>query len=252
MTQSSSPSSPPPIIGVLNKQDIEDEINNGQLILNASRDQIQPCSYDMRIGTIFRDGKIIKDSNAQIIVQPGEIISIFTLEELDLPKDIMATAFAINEQSSRGLLILNPGHVDPGFKGPLTVQALNLRKVPLALTQGGDIFTVIFQRLTHSTTSPYGENIPRDKREREYNERNVELAPRSLSQLVVLGQDSPFPTRQEVKEIVLSHWMSWLTLILTFIAALTGILAVILANISSNQNMNNQSQDPAKINQPNR
>ncbi len=222
-------------VGILCKQDIAEAIDHGELISNADKTYIEACSYDMRIGTIFRGGQVVNashpDANKQIIVQPGEIISIFTLEELNLPAYIAATAFAKNEQSSRGLLVLNPGHVDPGFNGPLTVMALNMRKVPLAISRGDSIFTVIFEHLPKSTTSPYNRNETREKRERSYNQKNVEQAPKSLSELVVLGKDAPFPTRQEVKEIVQSHWMSWLTLILTFVAALTGILAVILATV---------------------
>lgn len=222
-------------VGILSKQDISQEIDLGALIHNADKNRIQACSYDMRIGTVFKDGQVVNashtDAHKQFIVQPGEIISLFTEEELDLPADIEATAFAMNEQSSRGLLVLNPGHVDPGFKGPLTVMALNLRRVPLAIGRGAPIFTVIFERLPISSTSPYASNVSRDEREREYNEKNVEQAPKSLTELVVVGRNAPFPTRQEVREMIQNHWMSWLTLIFTFIAALTGVLAVVLAII---------------------
>ena len=222
-------------VGMLCKQDISQAMDNGELIMNADKNFLEASSYDMRIGTIFRNGQVVNEShpeaNKQIIVQPGEIISIFTLEELDLPSNIAATAFAMNGQSSRGLLVLNPGHVDPGFKGPLTVMALNLRRVPLAISRGAPIFTVIFEHLPKSTTSPYNRNEPRARRELTYNEKNVEQAPKNLAELVVIGKDAPFPTRQEVKEIVQGHWMSWLTLILTFVAALTGVLAVILATL---------------------
>lgn len=222
-------------VGILCKQDITEAIDNGELITNADKNFIEASSYDMRIGTIFRNGQILNashpEAHKQIIVQPGEIISIFTLEELNLPSDIAATAFAMNQQSSRGLLVLNPGHVDPGFKGPLTVMALNLRRVPLAISRGSPIFTVIFEHLPKSTTSPYNKNEPRDRRELRYNEQNVEQAPKDLTELVVIGKNAPFPTRQEVKELIQTHWMSWLTLILTFVAALTGIIAVILATV---------------------
>lgn len=219
--------------GILVRQDIEAAIDLGELLVNANKAYLQACSYDLRIGTVFRDGQLINDThpeaNSQVIVQPGEIISIFTLEDVILPNDIMATVFAINAQSSRGFLVLNPGHVDPGFRGAITVKALNLRKVPLALSRGAPIFTIIFEQLPKSTTSPYSKNVPREDREREYNERDVEQAPRSIAELVSFGKDSIYPTRQEVKEIVQQHWSTWLTLILTFVASLTGIISVFLA-----------------------
>jgi len=243
MTQSYSNSN----VGIWAKQDIEQALDRGQLILNFPKNCLQACSYDLRIGTIFRDGQIINDShseaNKQFIINPGEIISIFTWEELDLPNNVMATAFAINKQSSRGLLVLNPGHIDPGFKGCLTVKAINLRKVPLTISRGAEIFTVVFQTLPKSTTSPYTKNILREERERDFNSIDVEQGTKNLSELVILGKDSPYPTRQEVKEIVLQHWMTWLTLILTFVAALTGILAVVLTLSTTDQNVNQKKSN---------
>lgn len=219
--------------GILVKQDIEAAIDRGELLLNADKACLQPCSYDLRIGTIFRDGQLINDthpqSNSQVVIEPGEIISIFTLEDVILPDNITATVFAINVQSSRGLLVLNPGHIDPGFKGAISVKALNLRKVPLALSRKAPIFTIIFEELPKTTTSSYSSNITREQREREHNEREVELAPRSIGELISFGKDSLYPTRQEVREIVQQHWTTWLTLILTFIASLTGIISVFLA-----------------------
>jgi deoxycytidine triphosphate deaminase len=100
-----------PSQGILTKQDIENKIDNGSLILHASKNQIQACSYDLRIGTIFRDGNKSQDS---VTVEPGEIISLLTEEELKIPNNMMATVFAINGKSSEGLLVLNPGHIDPG------------------------------------------------------------------------------------------------------------------------------------------
>jgi deoxycytidine triphosphate deaminase len=229
--------------GILVKQDIEAAINRGQLIKNAVNDNLQACSYDMRIGTVFKDGQIINtsssQSNTQFVVKPGEIISIFTWEDIELPDDVMATAFAINSQSSRGLLVLNPGHIDPGFKGCLTVKAFNMRKAPLTITRGMPIFTVVFQQLPKSTTSPYDKNIPRDQREREFNEKDVEVSARNLSEIVTIEKDSPYPTRQDVKELIQNHWMSWWSLILSFIAAVAGIIAVALVLIPKNQVDNN-------------
>lgn len=222
-------------IGIFTKQDIEAVIDRGELILHASKKGLQACSYDMRIGTIFKEGQIINESyyqaNKQFTVKPGEIISLFTLEEVSLPSNVMATVFAINSQSSRGLLVLNPGHIDPGFKGPLTVKALNLRKAPLTISIGMRIFTIVFQSLSKSTTSPYDKNVSREQLQQEFNANDVEVAAINLSELVILGKDSPYPTRQEVKDIVQKHWTSWATLILTFIAALSGVIAVIVSLI---------------------
>ena len=213
---------------ILNRKDIEAEIKSGKLIHNADIHNIEACSYDMTIGTIFTsDGQKINSehqhSNEPVVIKPGEIISFFTKEELELPNDISATAFAMNSLSSKGLLVLNPGHVDPGFKGPLTVKALNLTKTPLSVEIGSEIFTVIFDRLDTATDEPYSRNEPRYIKERKFNEKNVVSAPKSLADLIVFTENNPFPTRSEINGIVSKHWSTILSLfimVMTFIAAI--------------------------------
>jgi hypothetical protein len=46
--------------GILTRDDILAEIDAGRLIKNAIREGVQPCSYDLRIGTIFSENKILK------------------------------------------------------------------------------------------------------------------------------------------------------------------------------------------------
>ena len=149
-------------IGILCKSDISKLIASSNLIADYEKSCLQSCSYDLRIGTIFRDGQVINETHSrsqeQIIIEPGEIVRVLTLERLKLPKDIAGTAFAINSQSREGLMVLNPGHVDPGFEGPLSVKAINLRKVSLPISREDKIFTVIFEKIANMTEG-YGPNV---------------------------------------------------------------------------------------------
>jgi deoxycytidine triphosphate deaminase len=190
------------------------------------------------ITTIFREGQILRAeggrANERIIIEPGEIVSVLTLEELNLPGDVAATAFAINSQSREGLMVLNPGHVDPGFRGPLSVKAINLRKVPLSIAGGDKIFTVIFEKLPKNTR-PYDKNVPREERERDCNKIDLEVSPRNLCEMLKISKDCPFAlekdvkafrTEAEVKQIVTDHWMSRLTLVLAAIAAAVSLVVM--------------------------
>ena len=155
--------------GIFSKQDIESSIDRGELILNAVKSNLQACSYDLRIGTIFKEGQIINenhpDSNKQFNIKPGEIINLFTWEEVKLSSNIMATVFPRNTESlGKGLLVLNPGHIDPGFEGPISIKAINLRKDPLSIQRGQKILTIIFEEMPNSTTSPYKKNQTRNRR----------------------------------------------------------------------------------------
>jgi len=201
MSQTDQPSPFP--VGILNDEAIKSEIKAGRLITGADENNIQACSYDMRIGSIFRRGVPIKTLPVQeedIQVQPGEVVSLFTLEEVNLPADISATAFAINEMSSQGLLVLNPGHVDPGFSGPLTVRAINIRKNTKTINLGTKIFTVIFERLPVAAAAPYSKRISRQEREHNFAGMDLEQNPGTLTNLIIKSRDFPFITAVQADE----------------------------------------------------
>jgi deoxycytidine triphosphate deaminase len=198
---------------------------------------VQPASYDMAIGTIFRGGEIINGQHTKakdpVIIQPGEVVSMLTLEELDLPDNVAGTAYAMNAQSSEGLLVLNPGHVDPGYKGALSVVALNLRKVPLALQLGDNIFTIVFNRLAQPSTptyaSIYGQGPMRPDRERSVNQKVVEKSIESLDKLLSISH-------KDINELIRDHWMSRVVFGCTLIGAIFAIIAAVFAVIPVLQN----------------
>lgn len=215
--------------GLLRKEDIEKEIREIKLIKHHEPENIQACSYDMRVGTIYINKKKYTPDVTQgteVTLDPGAIINILTEEELKLPDDIAATAFAINSLSSEGLLVLNPGHIDPGFEGPLTVTAINLRATSKVVLFSTPIFTVIFERLPQPTNYPFKYNKTREQLEQEFYAKHVEQNPESLYRLVTIGKDKPLMTAQEVDNRIRSYWLTWIVTITSVVAAIFAILAV--------------------------
>lgn len=214
---------------LLTETEILAEISIGKLIQNGDPNRVSTCSYDMAVGIIFRKGQVIDSSSPpkdqQIVVNPGEVVTMLTAEILNLPNDIAATAYAMNSKSSEGFLVLNPGHVDPGYIGALEIKAINLRKVPLALGIGNKIFTVVFQRVGNMTQG-YGHNISPEDKLVSVQKKDVELSVGSISELVDLT--GPFTTEEKVKKLILSHWMTWIIFMLTFIAAAASVIGVFL------------------------
>ncbi len=122
-------------------------------------DCFQPSSYDMRIGAIIRDEDYKNKEGDEIFLESGGVATIITKEEVRLPSDICATVFPPNFLSLKGVLILNPGHVDPGFEGPLTARIINLQKTKLHLKVGDRIITIVFQCLSQPTNKPYENKL---------------------------------------------------------------------------------------------
>ncbi len=174
-------------IAILRYEDIEEELRHDRLITEHIQSSIQPSSYDLRVGTVFRDGQIINQkhhkADEQIVIQPGEILSLGHNGGVTIDGQI-AIAFPMNKWSSEGLLVLNPGFVDPGFNGPLSVKIVNLRKTRISISRGQAIFTVGFFRLGASTTHPYNHNKVRGDREVEMNTKELEQSAASLVELL--------------------------------------------------------------------
>jgi deoxycytidine triphosphate deaminase len=229
---------------ILRYEDIQSEINNGHLLANAVQESVQGASYDLRVGTVFREGQIVNDHHPrrgeQFIIEPSEIISLLTLEELNLPSDIVAVAFPMNRWSSEGLLILNPGYVDPGFKGPLSIKAVNLRKSKIDISLGQPIFTVAFFRIGAHTTHAYDRNVTRHQRETDVNKRELEQSAGSIAELLEYAKQHPYTTKHDVQDIgkqifvtpdqvdraIRDHWMNRWTFISAIVAALAAVIVL--------------------------
>lgn len=238
--------------GFLPYQKIKEAIDNGLLnISDFEPSNLEACSYDLRIGTIFQDGQIInKDhqrQSEQFVIKPGEVIYLLTLEEIKLPDNICATVFPRNFDSSEGLLVLNPGHIDAGYQGAITVTAINLRKTPLTIQRGRKILTIVFEEMLCNTSKSYDRNISRKEREEQFNAALVAQDTHNLSEIIVQGSDSPYPTKQEVEFTIMKHWTTVWTLILAAVAALTGIIAVV---VSIQPKFENNNSNPIHLESP--
>jgi deoxycytidine triphosphate deaminase len=258
------------VAGTLCKAEISRLLADGKLILHGEQGRIRGCSYDCGVGDIFFGGKVFKKTSGEqgVTVPPGGIVALFTREILDLPDDIAGTAFPINAMSSKGLLVLNPGHIDPGFRGHLSIKALNLRKSEMLLRFDEPIFTVIFERLPHPTEA-YKNNVDQAERAREFHQREVETTPRTileacdLSRLTFGGTtrdeveaalDRRWNTEKlEVDAMIRAHWMTRWTFILMLVAAVASCIAVALtiwplANHPSSGTVSNGSGSAAVSN----
>jgi len=87
---------------------------------------IQASSIDLHIGEIFLPGKKGDEPGAESnpltghILSSGETAVVITQEKFTLPKDIAGIGFPPSTRMSfKGILMTNPGHIDPGYNGHL-------------------------------------------------------------------------------------------------------------------------------------
>jgi len=115
---------------------------------------IQPCSIDLTIGNIYLPGvKRGERGRAttpeeNVSLQRGQTAIITTRENLQLRPNLAAIGFPPSHVSFRGLLMTNPGHVDPGYVGPLHFTVINMGSREYELKRGDGIVTLLIFELS--------------------------------------------------------------------------------------------------------
>ncbi len=209
--------------GILNSLQIEYAFQNYSLADCYDSKCLQPCSYDLRVGTIYKEGRMI-ENDLPVDIEPGEIVTIHTIESLKLPDDMAATVFPINSQSSEGFMVLNPGHIDPGYHGVLTVKAINLTKNCLSRMRGDRIFTIIFEKLPCETQS-YQHNIEDDEKKRRQLKIERDISPQNLFKIPTYWKGGRVfaYTENDVKALITGHWLGLVTLIIALLALIVSV-----------------------------
>jgi len=114
---------------------------------------VQPSSVDLRIGEIFTPGAKTDEAGSAEhplrgeVLAPGHTAVITTLEEFNFPDEIGAIGFPPNAVSSQGILMTNPGHVDPGYKGKMSFTVINMGSKSYTLQKKEKIVTLLLFEL---------------------------------------------------------------------------------------------------------
>jgi dCTP deaminase len=136
-------------------------------VTDSKADQIQPASVDLTIGGIYvpdsdegKRGSAGHPIDDELSLDSGKTAVVETQETCHLPADIGAIGFPPTSVSAGGLLMTNPGHVDPGYQGKLSFTVINMAKEPYALKRGSDIVTLLIFRLPEKARAPYDKRNP--------------------------------------------------------------------------------------------
>lgn len=128
------------------------------MLKNFKAENIGPCTYDFRLGEIFKHGQIdlvdleddkvpnLLELNLPYILKPGEYVIARTIEEFDTPLDLMSFYFMKSTAFRIGLDILC-GLNDPGYKGKAIFGIHNISKNKIKLFHGMSLLQTAFADL---------------------------------------------------------------------------------------------------------
>jgi deoxycytidine triphosphate deaminase len=131
--------------------------------------RIQAASLDLTIGDIFIPGADadkpggLRSPHTRVSLREGRIAVIRTNETLAMPSNIVALGFPPASLSIQGVLMTNPGQIDPGYHGPLHLTVINMSKEPLTLSRGQRLIRLIFAKLAESPSADFQARHPQPR-----------------------------------------------------------------------------------------
>jgi dCTP deaminase len=168
---------------ILSDRDIKKAIKEGRIKITPAPDyktQLGSCSIDMHLGNKFRvfknsnypfidlKGKIdtaeimeeiIVPKGKAFIMQPGDFALATTVENLQLPDDLLGRIEGRSSLGRLGIIVHGTASIfHAGWNGMPTMELGNLGVMPVALYPGMRICAFTFEELTSPAETPYGKS----------------------------------------------------------------------------------------------
>jgi len=141
------------------RQILEAHQNGGIVIKPFEEKQIQPATYDLRVGEQGGCTSTKKLVNIRevgyLLLQPGDFAVVTTLEEIRLSPQYAGRFGLRSKHARKGLIATTGPQIDPGYHGRLIVGITNLTPRPVSLPYKDDFLSVEFHRLEEAATKPY-------------------------------------------------------------------------------------------------
>jgi len=118
--------------------------------------QIQPCSIDLRLShNPLRD--YVTGEELPWLLPPNACALGDTVERVQLPNDLAGTLSGKSTLGRQFVVVhITAGHIDPGFRGTITLEIKNIGHTPIQLKPGTPIAQLIVTRLDSSSRGYHG------------------------------------------------------------------------------------------------
>ncbi|EHD19594.1 MULTISPECIES: dCTP deaminase [Brenneria] len=146
---------------MLAESELNSELRSGKIFdltdTNVSNFKVQPSSIDLTVKLIHVPGK--KKTKKSHEIHPGETVILEINEIFSLSSDISGIVFPKNTLSKNGIIMTNPGHVDPGYKGILTLYLVNMSKETFSLREKDAVARLLLFKTSSITTGYKGGSV---------------------------------------------------------------------------------------------
>lgn len=168
-----------PYGGVIPAGEVRDRLVEGaagQIVVSPEPLALTGSAMDVRLGNRFivfepsgtssfdpiaadRDprvlqGSVEKDWGEDFVLHPGELVLASVLEYISLPGDVACLVITRSSYGRLGLVTATAVLVHPYFQGCLTLELVNLGRVPLVLNPGERVGQLVFLRVHQPAELP--------------------------------------------------------------------------------------------------
>jgi deoxycytidine triphosphate deaminase len=164
--------------GVLDGQTMKTLFDAGMLLTCASAINVQPASYDLRVGDIlWCKGNLSKlQPNVPFSIPPYSYVVVQAREEARLPNFVAAHYDLKVSLFMQGVILSNGPQVDPGYKGGLLCMLFNGSDSNVGLKAGEHFATIEFL-LTSKVTEGYKEHHQNQQTVDEFMHSTTAVSP---------------------------------------------------------------------------
>lgn len=119
------------------------------------------AGYDVRL-EFDKDGQTIQKE-----LHPGQFTLASTIEEFNMPRDILGIVHDKSTWARQGLAVQNTV-IEPGWRGFLTLELTNHGNQPITLIAGMPIAQIVFHQLEDATSGYTGKYQDQERGPQEW------------------------------------------------------------------------------------
>jgi len=167
---------------ILSDRDIKKALKSKRIRVTPPlnlRTQLGSCSIDLRLGKQFRvfnhskyafidpnNPKLVTDmmtevtlkNNDPFILQPGDFVLATTVENIELPDDLIGRLEGRSSLGRLGIVVHSTASIfDPGWSGVVVMELGNMGRMPVALYPNMRICSMTFEELSSPVDVPYSK-----------------------------------------------------------------------------------------------
>lgn len=117
--------------------------------------RIMPSCYDLGLWPVaIVNGKVTQFDDF-LEIKAGEFVLLSSLEQIQLPLDIVGRLFLRSYLTRIGILPESQGRVEAGYKGTVTLPVINASKNTVRISVKEEIASIEFEKLSNSVNKGY-------------------------------------------------------------------------------------------------